>query len=72
MSFNRPEPSKALRDAVDIEVDVLYDEGYGNADIYWHEYDQAVIVADRVLVEVYPDPDEESGFVMDRHPITRG
>ena len=61
-------PSTALRDYVDIEVSTL-DE---NADVYWNENDSAAIIADRVLIEVLPNPDADGdAYYTLRTPLRR-
>ncbi len=66
-------PSQDLRDFVDIEVAVLKDQGL-SPDIYYHEYDNAVLVTDRILVEISPNPDGDEGeekYVADYSEVIR-
>lgn len=71
MTINAIHPSKELVDAAEIEAGVLDDQGYGAADIYYSENGSAVVITDTKLVEVYPDPDEASGYVADTHDVRR-
>jgi hypothetical protein len=53
-------PSQDLKDFVDIEVTVLKEQGLA-PDIYWHQHDAAVLVTDRLIVEIGPNPDGDEG-----------
>ena len=66
-------PNQDLKDFVDIEVELLKYGGF-SPDIYWHQHDAAVLITDRLLVEISPNPDGDEGeekYIAEVHDIGR-